>query len=637
MLGLRSIRGQLVASFLLFEIVALLLFTGLLLNEVHAENQQREARRLDYQVRTLALLSETAISSGDMPLLNTVVASMLQFPSIQGVAVTDMNHHVITAVGQQAQADIVNSRWDSQLAKVHSMTMLRSRGHVVVAVSPLRHDSQQLGYIWVYPVPENFRSMLQQLVPATVWGMAGVLVGCTLLAALLANSLTRPLTRLLAATRRIVRDPEDTSAFPLAVSSSNEVTDLVIACNLMVASIEEQRTGLNNTLLLLDSMLANAPIGVAFFDNRGHFVRVNSFLAAMQERPVSYYLGRNVREVFRSQAATQVSAAIGEVFSNGTPVRDLEVVNPVPTLKGESTGNLDSARTWQMNIYPVRSSANNEVRWAGALIVDISARLLGEEALRRSEKLAAAGRLAASIAHEINNPLEAVTNLLYLLRHHSELTKEAEVWADGALHEVARVSAITQQTLRFYRQSTKPVVANLPELLDSVLTLHTGRMNGLQLVLKRRYIEPVELFCLTGELRQLFANLIGNAIDAMQPESGTLFVRVRPACLHGNAEPVPGVRVTVADTGCGMSPEIRARIFEPFYTTKEATGTGLGLWVGAEIMQKHGVLLRIRSRVADGAAETRRSGTVFSLFFPLDTPVEREQEALLQAEASLAD
>ncbi len=268
-----------------------------------------------------------------------------------------------------------------------------------------------------------------------------------------------------------------------------------------------------------------------------------------------------------------------------------------------------------MNIYPVRST-NEGIRWAGALIVDISSRLHAEEALRKTEKLAAAGRLAASIAHEINNPLEAVTNLLYLLETQTALDETAHTWVQSAQHEIERVSAITQQTLRFYRQSTKPVRASLPELLDSVLTLHRGRINTLQVECLRRY-RSGELLCLTGELRQLFANLIGNGLDSMRPGGGRLYVRVIDTvdASAPREASVRGVCVTVADTGCGMSDEVKRRIFEPFFTTKEATGTGLGLWVGAEIMQKHGVRLRLRSREASANAS---GGTVFRLFFPED-------------------
>jgi len=198
--------------------------------------------------------------------------------------------------------------------------------------------------------------------------------------------------------------------------------------------------------------------------------------------------------------------------------------------------------------------------------------------LRKTEKLAAAGRLAASIAHEINNPLEAVTNLLYLLHNHPSLDGEARQYAEMAQGELARVSEITQQTLRFYRQSTRPTHCNLSEILDSVLLLHNARIHGANVEVSREYQPTEDLLCFGGELRQLFANLIGNAIDAVPRSGGRLRVRVRPAQAWYGDKRAAGVRVTIADTGSGMTDEVRLRIFEPFFTTKETTGTGLGLW-----------------------------------------------------------
>jgi signal transduction histidine kinase len=403
----------------------------------------------------------------------------------------------------------------------------------------------------------------------------------------------------------------------------------------MVASIEEQRSGLNDTLALLDSMLANAPIGLAFFDRQNRFVRVNHFLAQSQALGVARYLGRRVEEVFTAAAAADLASAIEQVFEQGASVQGLEV-SGLDLSRGEGLTNHTppELRTWLVNVYPVRT-AGQLVRWAGVVLIDITQRLRTEQALRETEKLAVTGRLSASIAHEINNPLEAVTNLLYLLRNHGSLGPEASAWADAAQHEVARVSDITQQTLRFYRQTSRPLSANVTELIDSVLTLHQGRIATLQVELERRYRNRGELFCFTGELRQLFANLIGNALDAMQPGGGRLIVSVRDSRSWRDLS--PGVRVTVADTGCGMSQAVRKRIFEPFYTTKETTGTGLGLWVSAEIMTKHNVILRIRSRERCAPADGSRQGggTVFMLFFPAPPQEAPASPALVEAESVL--
>ena len=387
-------------------------------------------------------------------------------------------------------------------------------------------------------------------------------------------------------------------------AASAEVADLTLAFNLMVAAIEEQRAGLNDTLGLLDSMLAHAPIGIAFFDTHARFIRMNEFLAAMSGVSIGNHIGRGVAEIFPGATGRLVEDGIQTVFATSEPVRDLEVNLGERQEDGQ-------ASTWLVNIYPVRS-ATHGVRWVGAVIVDTTGIKRSEDALRRTEKLAAVGRLSSSIAHEINNPLEAITNLLYLLRKMDSLDEQATAYVELASHEVARMSEIVQQTLRFHRQSTRPAVTNLNEVLDSVLSLHGGKVRGLQVEIERRYRGDVDLFCFSGEMRQLFANLIGNALDAMPSHGGRLIVEVRHS--RSWADPsAEGIRVVVADTGCGMSASTQRRIFEPFFTTKEATGTGLGLWVSAEIVVKHRGSVRVRSR---SAVEHEKSGTVFMVFLP---------------------
>ncbi len=626
--ALRTIRGQLIASLVLFEFVALVFFSAVLLKERSEEAKQRMLRRLEYQVSELQVVSRLALRDHDMEMLQTVVTSMLQFPSIASVKVTDSSGVAIAASDAKLNGLPVLTPFERNLIRdVHALRIVTRPDGERVAATPVEPGGDPVAYIWIYPKESAARTDFKEALRTSVLGAITVILACTMLAALIAASLTRPLTRLLTATRSIIQNPEDTSAFPLQVVSRNEAADLTIAFNLMVASIEEQRSGLSDTLALLDSMLANAPIGIAFFDRQSRFVRVNHFLAESHALGLARYLGRRVDEVFTPEAAAALSLAIERIFEEGEPVQGLEISGSDVADEDLATDGHRShgeARTWLVNVYPVRTGGQ-QVRWAGVVLIDITQRLRTEQALRETEKLAVTGRLSASISHEINNPLEAVTNLLYLLRHHGNLSSEAAQWADAAQHEVARVSDITQQTLRFYRQSSRPRTANLTELLDSVLTLHRGRVATLQVELDRRYRDPGELLCFTGELRQLFANLIGNALDAMQPSGGRLTVSVRESrswSAFGNDPVTAGVRVTIADTGCGMSRAVRRRIFEPFYTTKEATGTGLGLWVSSEIMTKHKVILHIRSReraacvrpAEDGHA--RGGGTVFMLFFP---------------------
>jgi len=418
------------------------------------------------------------------------------------------------------------------------------------------------------------------------------------------RGVSRPLRKLREATHQVIRDPESNAGFPLVVTASNEVGELTRSFNTMVRELEDQRSGLYETLALLDSMLGNAPIGFAFFDQKMRYVRLNQFLADINGMPINRHLGRKMTEVFPGPLAERVEMLLSTVFDSGEPVRDIEMKGELPSLPGVQ-------RSWICNWYPVRTQ-QGVVRWVGVVVMEITQRLQAEEALRKTEKLAAAGRLAASIAHEINNPLEAVTNLLYLLQTHPELDSTAREYVSTAQAELARVSEITQQTLRFYRQSTFPVQTQVAEVLDSVLALHQLRLGSARITVERELDPTVALFGFSGELRQLFANLIGNAIDAMVG-GGRLIVRAR----YGTGRSLrgvwcDGVRVTVSDTGMGMSEETQRRLFEPFYTTKDATGTGLGLWVSDEIIRKHSGTARVKSRQGD------HSGTTFAIFFPKD-------------------
>jgi signal transduction histidine kinase len=240
---------------------------------------------------------------------------------------------------------------------------------------------------------------------------------------------------------------------------------------------------------------------------------------------------------------------------------------------------------------------------------------LAEQALRNSEKLAVAGRMAASIAHEINNPLEAITNLIYLCSTSNQMC-DIQKYLGLAQQEMTRVSAITTHTLRFYRQATRPASVNITEVLDSVLVLFHSRLSYARIQVQKNYQAVKPILGLAGELRQLFANLIGNSLDAMRA-GGTLTVRARPATGPWNGHP-SGVKVVIADTGAGIGREMRSRIFEPFFTTKGQTGTGLGLWISSEIIQKHSGTVRVRS-----CTTPQKSGTVFSIFLPTDPPPEK--------------
>jgi len=256
-----------------------------------------------------------------------------------------------------------------------------------------------------------------------------------------------------------------------------------------------------------------------------------------------------------------------------------------------------------LTISPLRD-AGGRIVGASAIARDMSTEKLSQEALRRSDKLATTGQMAATIAHEINNPLEAVSNLLYLARNDSS---NAPGYLTMAEQEISRIGHIAQQTLGFVKETQLPEPVNPAAIMDEILQLYARNLENRKIQVMRRYRDAGPVHGFGGELRQLFANLIVNAADAMTG-AGTLRVRVAAGRAWSSGR--YGVRVTVADNGAGIPRDTLARIFEPFYTTKDS-GTGLGLWVSNGIVRKHGGTIRVRSRV-----EGSHTGTVFSIFLP---------------------
>lgn len=259
-----------------------------------------------------------------------------------------------------------------------------------------------------------------------------------------------------------------------------------------------------------------------------------------------------------------------------------------------------------LSVSPIRDFSGTIVG-ASKVARDITGTRRAEQALRNADKLAMAGRMAASIAHEINNPLEAITNLLFLLEH-EELPDNARYYLTLAQHELTRVSHIASQTLGFFRSAPGSSATPLSEIVDSAISLNVGRLSTTNVIFEKRYDSVAPLYCNQGELRQVIVNLVANALDAM-PTGGRLLIRIHRATdLVSGA---PGVRLVVADTGSGMSKRTQRALFEPFYTTKGTTGTGLGLWVSNQIIARHKGRITLRS-----SQSPVHHGTVFSVFLP---------------------
>jgi PAS domain S-box-containing protein len=607
----RSISWQMLAGLLLLEALSIGVFAPLLIRQQTDESADRARRRLAYEAASLALQSSEALEQERPGWIGLSVKMMGEAPTIALAKVTDPAGNVLFISRGEA---VETALEPAELALIPQMkrnapncfTLAGDRwecAHPIYTADTLR------GFAWVTFDKRWMREQLDSIVRSTMIFGAIWVVASVLLVLLMGRSIARPIAVLHRGAAALMTSPEDGSHFPLPVVVQNEIGDLIVTFNRMVASLAEQRAGLNDTLSLLDSMLANAPVGLAFVDHNYRFVRVNQVFADLTGVAVSRHLGRTLPELLPQSVAKEMESAVQRVFATEEPVRNLE-------LNGRG-GALRQTWTWLISAYPVRTTPN-QVRWAGIIALDASERKRNEEALRRSEKLAVTGRLAASIAHEINNPLEAITNLLFLLRNFSELPDAALQYVSMAEFEVRRIAEIAQQTLRFYRQPTQPARTNLVELLDPVLSLYQTRLNALNMRVERDYETEMSLFCFAGEIRQVFANLVGNAIDASR-NGGRLFVRARRSRNWKNSAQT-GIRFAVADTGSGMEPEVREHIFEAFFTTKEVTGTGLGLWVSYEIIVKHHGLVHVRSRTAASPpnAAQKSCGTVFQIFIPDD-------------------
>jgi PAS domain S-box-containing protein len=262
-----------------------------------------------------------------------------------------------------------------------------------------------------------------------------------------------------------------------------------------------------------------------------------------------------------------------------------------------------------LTVSPINDESG-KIIGAAKIARDITHRKQAEQALRTSERLASVGRLAATVAHEINNPLEAVTNLIFLAKNK---TDDADVreYLSGAEEELERVSHLTKQTLGFYRDTRGATATKVGAMVAPLLSVFGSRTRNKSIEIVSDIRHDPEIKAVPGEIRQLLANLLSNSIDAVE-DGGKIRIRVSAAS-DWNADRRAGVRLTVADSGSGIPAAIRSKLFEPFFTTKKDVGTGLGLWVCKSIIEKQGGNIRVKSSVLPG-----KSGTTFSVFLPAE-------------------
>jgi PAS domain S-box-containing protein len=339
----------------------------------------------------------------------------------------------------------------------------------------------------------------------------------------------------------------------------------------------------------------------ALFDSMDEGYCIIEVIFDQNDRPVDYrFLETN--PAFDKQT--------GLINAQGKRMRELapnhedhwfEIYGRV-ALTGEPSRTESRAEQLQrwFDVYAFRFS-EPEKRQVAILFNDITERKHTEQALMRSEKLASVGRMAATISHEINNPLATAINALYLVKTEPALPECVKDNLALAEQELGRVSHISKQTLGFYREMGNPTAVDLAEVLDSVLDTYGPRLRNKNISLLRSYRSSSNIRAVEGEIRQIASNLVVNCIDAL-PENGKLHVRLYgPQTLRGNRRMI---RMTIADNGEGISTENQKLIFEPFFTNKASIGTGLGLWVTSELVRKHEGKIRIRSKLGKGTIAT---------------------------------
>jgi PAS domain S-box-containing protein len=383
----------------------------------------------------------------------------------------------------------------------------------------------------------------------------------------------------------------------LTISPVKDLTGRVIGASKIARDISE-RARVEETRFRMAAIVDSSDDAIISKDLNGIITSWNTAAERLFGYKAEEIVGRSVLTIIPPELQHE-EAGILQKIRSGEKIEHYETERM----------RKDGQKVWvSLSISPIKDLFGNAIG-ASKIARDITENRRMQEALIQSEKLAATGRMAAAIAHEINNPLEAVTNLAYLLSMDPTLNPTARSYAQMMLDEVARASEITKQTLAFYRESGRPGEFNVCDLLDNVIALNRPNLDRRSVTVLKGYDKADAVYGYGSEVRQVFANLLLNALDAIE-HGGKVQVRVRMAgeSLNGNRH----VRITIADNGSGIPAEHRKRLFEPFFTTKENRGNGLGLWVSHGIVTKHGGRMKVRSSTHQG-----RSGTVFWVELPV--------------------
>ena len=331
--------------------------------------------------------------------------------------------------------------------------------------------------------------------------------------------------------------------------------------------------------------------GLALADQNGVVVRTNARFIQMLRTAASESEGIPLANVFESRF-------------------DLTFAEFLRQVEQGSAVELTYDNRWFSVRYDLIQAEPGTVHGSVLIVTDITDHKKLQETLKLSERLAATGRLAHIIAHEINNPLEAMSNLLYLAAQGTGIDADTHSYIDQASTELLRISQITKQVLAYHRESKQPVQTSANEMLEGVLAMFRAHIGAMGVELATKLTCDDHILVHPGEMRQVLGNLISNALDALNTSRGKLRVRCFPS--NDERRQLSGVRFLFSDTGPGIPASAAPHIFDAFYTTKETKGSGVGLWLSSEVVQKHRGRIRVRTRT-----EGPYRGTLFDIFLPV--------------------
>lgn len=566
------------------------------------------------------LISNTSVQA---EMIGSDAVSPLIFNDVRSaqnaLAAMRVAQHVVYAAIYTAKGDFLAGYWRDQPSAPVPLPSLHPINGEIAAFKQRMFDLEQeivfegkpMGFVYIRSDLGALTDRLKTYALILV-----VIVGVSLIAALALSQISQrkvaqPILKLAETARKVSRE-RDYAVRAQATGDHDEVAFLVDAFNEMLNEIQTRDSALQVSerqfRTVADSIpqmawIAEADGRMSWFNHRWY-----EYTGASPDE----MLGWGWEAVHDPEMLPEVRKNWRESTRTGQP---FEMIFPLRAEDG-------SFRDFLTRAMAVRDVHGKVARWFGTN-TDITEQRRAEQALRQTEKLAATGRLAASIAHEINNPLEAVTNLVYLARIQPANVQKYLKLAD---QELDRIAQITKNTLGFYRDTSSPSLVNVSEALEEVVALYSRKAQFKKIDLRPDYGNGIVIAGVPGEIRQILANLLANAIEAL-PESGHLRIRARETPGWDGTRQA-GVRITFLDDGTGIAPERLKKIFEPFYTTKKDVGTGLGLWLTLGLVGKHHGTLHVRSSVKAGY-----TWTAFSLFLPKEAVA----NTLLPSKEGLAD